>query len=107
MQKIIVIALLGFSQLCLAGTGVRINDVELSQGQVDQLALAYQSPVRPGDYWYDRKTGAWGIKCGPGLAIGVANLDMGGKLKADASCGNTGVFVNGRELHQLDGVRPL
>jgi hypothetical protein len=102
MRTVLLITLFSFYPLCHAGTGVRINDVELRQDQVNQIAQAYQMPIIPGDYWYDRKTGAWGIKCGPAVGLGVANLEMGGKLKADASCGSTGVFVNGRELHQLD-----
>lgn len=102
MRTVMLVTLFSFCQLILAGTGVRINDVELNQDQVNQLAQAYRLPIVPGEYWYDRKTGAWGVKCGPGVGLGVANLELGGTLRADASCGNTGVFVNGRELHQMD-----
>jgi hypothetical protein len=32
-------------------------------------------------------------------------LDLGGPLKAKASNGTTGVFINGRELHVVDVLR--
>jgi len=83
---------------------VTVNDRELSQQQIEALAGDYGIQVVPGDYWYDRKTGAWGNKCGPGRGILLPDLELGGVLKADASCGNTGVFVNGRELHRQDLV---
>ena len=55
-----------------------------------------------GRYWYDRKCGAWGIEGGPALGILLPNLNLGGSLKANASNGNTGVYINGRQLHRVD-----
>ena len=79
-----------------------INDKNLSTEEIIQLAAQFGGQVFPGNYWYDSKTGAWGQKCGPGLGIGIAGLDLGGSLKKDASCGTTGVFINNRELHVQD-----
>ena len=39
---------------------------------------------------------------GPVLCTIEAHLNLGGPLQADASNGDTGVFINGRELHYLD-----
>src|SRR3982751_944680 len=47
-------------------------------------------------------SGAWGMHGGPTAGFTLAGLDLGGPLKADASAGNTGVFLNGRQLHQYD-----
>jgi hypothetical protein len=55
-----------------------------------------------GNYWYDKKCGAWGIEGGPTLGFTRAGVNLGGPLRADASNGHTGVFINGRELHQAD-----
>lgn len=81
---------------------IYINDQRLTNEEVQLLASSFGGYAVPGHYWYDSKTGAWGYQCGPGIALGVAGLKLGGELKADASCGNTGVFVNGRELHVQD-----
>jgi hypothetical protein len=35
----------------------------------------------------------------------MAGLSLGGPLRADASNGDTGVFINGRQLHQVDVAR--
>ena len=86
-------------------TEVIINDTSLKHEEIVQLAALFGGQVFAGDYWYDRLTGAWGLKCGPAMGIGVAGLGFGGELKADASCGKTGVFVNGRELHEKDLAR--
>jgi hypothetical protein len=43
--------------------------------------------------------GGWG---GPTLGFIQPGLDVGGPLRFDASNGDTGVFINGRELHRLD-----
>jgi hypothetical protein len=39
---------------------------------------------------------------GPTVGFIYPNLDIGGPLRADASNGHTGVFINGRQLHQAD-----
>ena len=81
---------------------VIINDKLLHATEIQKLAVSFGAQVVPGRYWYDKNTGGWGRQCGPGLGIGQAGLNLGGELKADASCGNTGVFINGRELHIED-----
>lgn len=81
---------------------VWVNDERLTDVQLEKLAVSIGARVQAGRYWYDEKTGAWGKHCGPGLGLVQPGLHIGGRLKADASCGQSGVFVNGRELHQQD-----
>ncbi|MEP7324340.1 MAG: hypothetical protein ABI836_00200 [Gemmatimonadota bacterium] len=83
---------------------VVINQVRLSDDTVVQLEQRYRVPIRNGTYWYDKRSGAWGISGGPTLGFITPNLDVGGPLRADASNGHTGVFINGRELHRVDVV---
>lgn len=85
--------------------GVFINGVRLSDEQLQAIEQEYRARVPAGRYWYDRACGAWGMEGGPQVGIAVAGLDLGGPLRADASNGSTGVFVNGRELHGLDVQR--
>ena len=54
------------------------------------------------DYWYDNRSGAAGFWKGPAVAGLPAGLGLGGPMPANCSGGTTGVFVNGRELHQVD-----
>ncbi|MGI9066806.1 MAG: hypothetical protein ACR2HX_10435 [Pyrinomonadaceae bacterium] len=81
---------------------VFVNGVQLRDQQVDFLEQKYRSSLPNGDYWYDRMCGAWGIMGGPLLCTLEPNHDIGGPLQPGASQGNTGVFINGRELHYLD-----
>ena len=81
---------------------VIINQVRLSDQVVLQLEQRYRVPIRDGNYWYDRNSGAWGMSGGPTAGFILPNLDVGGPLRADASNGHTGVFINGRQLHQID-----
>jgi hypothetical protein len=76
--------------------------VRLTDPQVQALERQYGVQIQDGSYWYDRVCGAWGLEGGPTLGFALPGLDLGGRLRADASNGNTGVFVNGRELHRLD-----
>lgn len=81
---------------------VIINGVRLADEDVYNLEQRYNIKVWDGVYWYDPMCGAWGLQGGPCIGVGQPGLKLGGPLKADASNGNTGVFVNGRQLHMLD-----
>lgn len=81
---------------------VFVNGVLLRDDQVNFLEQKYRSPLPNGNYWYDRMCGAWGVMGGPVLCTLEPNHDIGGPLQPGASLGNTGVFINGRELHYLD-----
>jgi hypothetical protein len=80
--------------------GVRLCDAEVAD--LERMAGASRIPLRDGTYWYDPVSGAWGAQGGPTLGFRRAGLKVGGPLRANASNGHTGVFVNGRELHRLD-----
>jgi hypothetical protein len=81
---------------------VLLNGVRLGDEQVEALERRYHTHVQDAAYWYDRLSGAWGVEGGPTLGFIQAGLDLGGSLRADASNGDSGVFINGRELHRLD-----
>ena len=81
---------------------VFVNGVQLRDDQVNFLEQKYRSSLPNGNYWYDRMCGAWGLMGGPVLCTLEPNHDIGGPLQPGASNGNTGVFINGRELHYLD-----
>jgi len=83
-----------------------INGVRLSPEKVQAIQKQYGLRMANGDYWYDRRSGAWGYVGGPAVGQVHPFLELGGALKASASNGHTGVFINGRELHILD-VRAL
>jgi hypothetical protein len=80
--------------------GVRLRDSEVAE--LERMAGVKRAPLRDGTYWYDPVSGAWGARGGPTLGFRRAGLKVGGSLRASASNGHTGVFVNGRELHRLD-----
>lgn len=87
-----------------AQDSVIINGVHLSDDKVKALGKQYGIHILPGDYWYDKMCGAWGFRGGPSAGLIPPSLDLGGLLQSNASNGNTGVFINGRELHMLDVV---
>ncbi|CAN6469466.1 unnamed protein product [Victoria cruziana] len=60
-------------------------------------------PIQPGNYWYDYHAGFWGVMDGPCLGIilpYIQEFDL--PMPKACSGGNTGVVVNGRELHHQD-----
>lgn len=83
---------------------VFINGMRLSDEQLADLERTYRTHVQDGAYWYDRICGAWGVQGGPTLGFIQAGLALGGSLQTDASNGDTGVFINGRQLHRLDVI---
>jgi hypothetical protein len=81
---------------------VYFNQERISDYAVSALEQYYQVRIVDGRYWYDRVSGAVGAEGGPTVAFILPDLNLGGRLRADASRGKTGVFVNGRELTTLD-----
>ncbi len=81
---------------------VVVNGQTLSAARLRRLARKANVRPAPGRYWYDRKSGLWGYEGYGASGIMRAGLRIGGKLRRDASNGNTGVIVNGRELNRTD-----
>jgi hypothetical protein len=81
-----------------APTQVIVNAVPLSADTLRALQRMYPVPIQPGRYWYDRVSGAYGFEGGPIAGQMRAGLKLGGPLRADASRGTSGVFINGRQL---------
>ncbi|BBH03449.1 Protein of unknown function D [Prunus dulcis] len=60
-------------------------------------------PIRPGDYWYDFRAGFWGVMGQTCLGIIPPFIEeFYYPMPTNCAAGNTGVHVNGRELHQRD-----
>lgn len=81
---------------------VVVNNVQLNEETLTMLEQQYTLYIADGEYWYDPVLGAWGFQGGPTLGFTWPDLVLGGPLAPDASSGNTGVFLNGRELDQQD-----
>jgi hypothetical protein len=83
------------------GPRIYINGHELTPAQTSTIRNLYQYLPPPGRYWYDSRSGAWGVEGHETLGFIVPGLDLG-SLAANASHGNTGVFINGREINMVE-----
>jgi len=93
VSLVCALALLGAGPAWSQASGVVINDYQLTAQDLAQLGGA----VPPGNYWYDPVAGFWGRRGMPVEGQTIAGL-RAGPLRADASLGTTGAFVNGRQL---------
>jgi hypothetical protein len=80
---------------------VIVNGQRLSDEQIE-MAARRGVQMADGNFWYDPMMGAWGYRGGPAVGIIQPGMDLGGPLPEDASNGNTGVFINGRDLPLQD-----
>ncbi|KAL8103111.1 hypothetical protein AgCh_027588 [Apium graveolens] len=66
-------------------------------------AEKFAGPIQPGEYWYDFQAGFWGVMGHPCLGIIAPYINaFNYPMPKGCAAGNTGVFVNGRELYQGD-----
>ncbi|KAK2665220.1 hypothetical protein Ddye_003794 [Dipteronia dyeriana] len=79
---------------------VCVNGEPLSQNQLVMLQGCPNPPKKltPGNYWYDKVSGLWGKDGYNPCQIISSQLEVGGHLKAEASNGNTNVYVNNRQI---------
>lgn len=71
--------------------------------RVVKKAEKLAGPIQPGSYWYDYRAGFWGVMGQPCSGIippVIEEFDY--PMPEDCAAGNTGVYVNGRELNQKD-----
>ncbi len=87
-----------------ASGSVVVNGRSLSQQQVQELAAAYGAAPPPGRYWYDVLSGAWGLFGHETAGFILPGHDFG-RVARNASRGDTGVFINGREINAIEVVR--
>ena len=89
-----------------AAGDIYVNGERLSEETISALKQIHgippTVPIEPGRYWYDPMSGLWGVEGGPAMGQLLPELRVGGRLQADASNGRTGVYINGRQLHQLE-----
>ena len=95
----VLLALVGATSMA---ADVMVNRVALDSSTRKALERTYGVPIAPGRYWYDPVSGVWGMEGGPAAGQIHPGLHLGGPIWQRASRGNTGVVVNGRELHRLD-----
>lgn len=96
------LALLAPLSAAYAQRAVVVNGVALDAQTITMLERTYRVPLLPGRYWYDPASGLWGYERGPTKGQILPGLQLGGRLRADASGGGTRVFFNGRELHPAE-----
>ncbi len=76
---------------------VIINGVALNAAQVREFKNTYGIEPKPGNYWYDAKSGLYGVVGYPAFGFMLPGHNFG-IMDSKVSNGNTGIFVNGREL---------
>lgn len=80
---------------------VIINGITLSSSEVVELKDLYGVEPQAGNYWYDTKCGLYGVVGYPAYGLMYAGHDFG-SLSSSVSNGNTGVYINGREVPQQE-----
>ena len=86
-----------------AATGVFINEREVSQAQLRALQALYGAAPPAGRYWYDARSGLYGYWGREAWGYIRPGHDFGA-LSSRASNGNTGVFLNGREINLAEAA---
>jgi hypothetical protein len=77
---------------------VVLNGVVLELADLRELQAVLGEAPAPGRYWYDPRSGLWGLQTHGAGGVTRPGLRVPAALPADASQGTSGVFVNDRQL---------
>lgn len=83
------------------GSGVHVNGQVLTAEQLTAFKEKYKAEPKPGNYWYDTVSGLYGAVGEPAFGFMYPGHAFG-TLAEDASGGNSGVFINRRQLPQSE-----
>jgi len=80
-----------------------INGKALTAEQKAEFLRTYGAQPLAGDFWYDMRSGLWGVKGREAFGI-LRPGHSYGELAPTASAGNTGVFINGRQINMAEAL---
>jgi hypothetical protein len=100
----VAVLLCSLASQAVAGTNVFVNGNELNPEDVAAIAATYHRMPVAGRYWYDTISGAWGVEGQPPAGFVMPGYDFG-PIAEDASNGDTGVVINGREITWVEVER--
>ena len=80
-----------------------INGTTMTDVQKAEFVRTYGVPPLAGDFWYDTRSGLWGVKGREAFGLLRPGHNYG-TLAATASAGNTGVFINGRQINVAEAL---
>lgn len=97
----------GFKDLSLFNQSMDSVKVSINGHPISERALKKAEkkagPVEPGSYWYDYRAGFWGVMGRECIGIIPPFIrEFNYPMASSCASGDSGVFVNGRELHQRD-----
>jgi len=79
-----------------------VNGRAMTQAEIDTLIAPTVDPVDvAGSYWYDSVSGLYGYVGREPIGVMTAGLSFP-PLAADASAGMTNIFINGREITDIE-----
>jgi hypothetical protein len=81
---------------------VVINGVMIDADTLMAIETRYRVRIADARFWYDDESGLFGSEGRQPTGFFVAGLHLGGPLRADASNGSSGIFVNGRDLTDVE-----
>ena len=105
LKVLLFFSLSFFAMKSSAQSGVFVNHQELSPSIVQALELYNYVKIQKGSYWYDPACGLWGLEGKEAAGFILPGLNFGGHLRPNASKGNTGIFINGRQINATEQQR--
>ena len=86
------------------GTAVIINTQELTSVQINEIQRIYGVTPIAGKYWYDARSGMYGLQGGPVIGVMYPGHSFG-ILSPQASQGSSGVYINNRQLQTKEATQ--